>query len=343
MKIGLIGYKGSGKSSLFEWLSGIPADISKAHSSQSAMAPIPEPRLDDLCAIYHPKKVIYASMEIVDTPGLNRDQIGNPAILGHLRETDYLVCIVPVFDGSDPAKEADSFLEEMILADLEIIDNRIERIIEQTNRPLSKELREKLAVELETLKFLKGRLEEGHPVKASEMDEEQYKVTRSFQLLTEKGRMILFNTSDDEQNLEKYAQYAKPDQPVVAVSLLLEMELQKMEPEERNSFLKEMELTSTDRDKIVRQIMDNSGQMVFLTAGEKEVRSWLMRKNGTALEAAGCIHTDFIKKFIRAEVTPCDDLVRLGSEREVKAAGLNRRESKDYIIKEGDVLLFHIS
>ncbi|MDO5581166.1 MAG: DUF933 domain-containing protein [Planctomycetia bacterium] len=343
MKIGLVGYKGSGKSTLFEWLSGVSPDPSKTHSTQTAMAQIPEPRIADLCKIYSPKKVVYASMEIMDTPGLSRDQEGNPAALSHLREADYLVCIVPVFDGSDPQKEIDAFLEEMIFADLEIVLNRLERIKEQKKRPLAKDLQEKLSFELETLEFLKNSLEGGKPVPARDLSEEQYKATRSFQFLTEKDRMYLINTSDEEQDHAQYEKYSTPDCPVLAVSLRLEMELSQMAPEERESFLKEMELTSVDRDKILRTLMDNSGQMLFLTGGEKEVRSWLMRKNGTAIEAAGCIHTDFIKKFIRAEVIACDDLVRLGSEREVKAAGLNRREPKDYVIQEGDVLLFHIS
>ncbi len=358
MKIGLIGYKGSGKSTLFEWLAGVPADPSKSHTTQSAMAEIPEPRMADLCKIYKPKKVVHANMEILDTPGLSRDQEGNASVMGYLREADYLVCIVPVFDGSDPQKEIDAFQEELIFADLEIVLNRIDRIHEQKKRPLGKEIQEKLAFELETLEVLKKALEAGHPVRAGEMTNEQYKATRSFQFLTEKNRMIFINTGDEEQDHAKYQKYATPELPVAAVSLSLEVDLQKMDSAERASFLAEMDLKSTDRNTIVRMLMDNSGQMVFLTAGEKEVRSWLMSKNGTAIEAAGCIHTDFIKKFIRAEVTPCDDLVRTYNElcakghgevtwqeveREIKAANLNRRETKDYIILEGDVLLFHIA
>ncbi|MDD3587658.1 MAG: DUF933 domain-containing protein [Thermoguttaceae bacterium] len=343
MKIGLVGYKGSGKSTLFEWFSGVKADPALSHSSQSAMASIPEPRLDDLIKIYNPKKVTYAAMEILDTPGLSRDQEGNVALLGHLRQADYLVCVVPVFDGSDVQKEIDAFLEDMVLADLEIALNRIDKIKEQQRRPLSKDDQQKLAVELEILEKIKTGLENGHPVLARDMSEDEYKATRSFRFLTEKNRMILVNTGDDETDHAKYARYATPDVPVLAVSVGLEMELAKMEPQERDEFLTEMGLHSTDRGQLLRTLLDNSGQMVFLTGGDKEVRSWLMRKNGTALEAAGSIHTDFIKKFIRAEVIKCDDLVRLGSEREVKAAGLNRREHKDYIVQEGDVILFHIS
>ncbi|MBQ8363604.1 MAG: DUF933 domain-containing protein, partial [Thermoguttaceae bacterium] len=156
-------------------------------------------------------------------------------------------------------------------------------------------------------------------------------------------RMILVNTGDDETDFEQYNKFATEKEPVLAVSVGLELELSKMASEEADAFLEEMGLTRVGRDKVVRTLMDASGQMVFLTAGDKEVRSWLTRKNSSAVEAAGKIHTDFIKKFIRCEVIACDDLIRLGSEREVKAAGLNHRETKEYVVQEGDVLLFHIS
>ena len=342
MKIGLVGYQGCGKSTLFTWLVGKKPEMDGSGVAM-ATTPVPEPRIAALCEIYHPKKVTYASLEIVDTPGLSRNQVGNVSRLGHLRETDYLVCVVPAFDGSDVQKEIDSFLEEMVLADLEIATNRLEKVHEQQKRHYPKEQLEKLAEEAAILEKIKEGLESGHPVKADDMTPEEYKATRSFRFLTEKNRMILVNTGDDEMGHGSYAKYSTPGVPVYAVSIGLEVELSEMPEEERKSFLEEMGLKSTSRDQFIRLLMDNSGQMVFLTAGDKEVRTWIMSKNGTALEAAGCIHTDFIKKFIRCEVTACDDLVRLGSEREVKAQGLNHREHKDYVVKEGDVLLFHIS
>ncbi|MCF0234015.1 MAG: DUF933 domain-containing protein, partial [Thermoguttaceae bacterium] len=201
---------------------------------------------------------------------------------------------------------------------------------------------EKLEIERDALVKIKERLEAGSPMLAEEMTEDEYKATRSFRFLTEKRRMVLVNTGDDETDFTKYDKYATESEPILAVSVGLELELSRMEEAEAADFLNEMGLTNVGRDKVVRTLMDNSGQMVFLTAGDKEVRSWLTRKNATAIEAAGAIHSDFIKKFIRCEVIACDDLVRLGSEREVKAAGLNHRETKDYVVQEGDVLLFHI-
>lgn len=343
MKIGLIGYKGSGKSTLFEWLTQIPADPALTHTMQSAMAPVPEPRVAKLCEIYKPKKVTFASLEIVDTPGLARDQQGNAAKLAQLRECESLVCVVGVFDGAEPEKEIAAFIEDLIFADLEIVGNRITKVEEQKKRPLPKAEQERVQFEYETLKLVQEALEQGKPLQDEGLSEEQQKVTRAFRLLNEKPRMILINTGDDEMDLEKYAKFSTETIPVVAVSVGLEMELAKMSEEERKAFIEEMGLTSTDRDKILRLILDASRQSLFLTAGEKEVRTWLVRQNATALEAAGEIHTDMAKGFIRAEIFKCEDLLRLGSERAVKAENLVRREPKDYILQDGDIVLFHFS
>ncbi|MDR0335888.1 MAG: DUF933 domain-containing protein [Planctomycetaceae bacterium] len=343
MKIGLVGYKGSGKSTLFQWLTGMAADPALSHTLQSATAPIPEQRFDALINIYKPKKITYASIEIVDTPGLARDQQGNPARLAQLREADALVWVVPVFDGSDPAKEIGAFQDDTILADLEIVSNRIEKVIEQNKRPVPKSEHEKFEFELATLEQLREGLESGQPVKEDQLTLEQQRVVRGFRLLSGKPRMMIINTADDEIDLKQYEKFAKPEVPVIAISVRLETELDKMSPEEKTAFLNEMQLPSTDKKIVIKMMLDASGQMTFLTAGEKEIRTWLVTKGGTALDAAAAIHTDMAKGFIRAEVTKAEDLIRLGSERAVKAENLVRREPKDYLVQDGDIFLFHFS
>jgi ribosome-binding ATPase YchF (GTP1/OBG family) len=343
MKIGLVGYKHSGKSLLFQWLTGIAPDPALSHSLQSATAAIPEERFDALIKIYNPKKITYAGLEIVDTPGLARDQHGNPARLAQLREADALVWVIPVFDGSDPDKEIAAFKDDTVIADLEIVLNRIEQVTEQNKRPVPKSEHEKFEFELSVLELLQEGLESGKPVKEEELTLEQQRVVRGFRLLSGKPHMMIINTPDDETDLEQYKKYNLAGTPVLAVSIALESELAKMPPEEKSAFLMEMQLPSSDKAAVLHTILDASGQMTFMTAGEKELRTWLVSKGGTALEAAGAIHTDMVKGFIRAEVMRAEDLIRLGSERAVKAENLVRREPKDYVVQDGDILLFHFS
>jgi ribosome-binding ATPase YchF (GTP1/OBG family) len=343
MKIGLVGYKGSGKSLLFQWLTGIAPDPAQSHSLQSATAAIPEARFEALAKIYNPKKITYAALEIVDTPGLARDQHGNPARLAQLREADALVWIIPVFDGSSPEKEIAAFRDDTIIADLEIVLSRIEKVAEPPKRSLPKSELEKFEFELSVLESVQKGLESGSPLKEEQLSPEQQRAVRGFRLLSGKPQMMIINTPDDEDDLGKYQKYAMPDSPVIAISIALEAELAKMSPEEKITFLEEMQLPSSDKSAVIRTILGASGQMTFITAGDKELRTWLLPKGGTALEAAGGIHTDMAKGFIRAEVIKANDLIRLGSERAVKAENLVRREPKDYIIQDDDMLHFHFN
>ena len=299
MKIGLVGYKGSGKSLLFQWLTGMKPDPALTHTSQSATAAIPELRLEKLREIYKAKKITYASLEIVDTPGLSRDQQGNPQRLAQLREADALVLVVPAFDGSDPEKEIKIFQEDAILADLEIVLNRLEKVIEQNRRPVPRSEHERFEFEIATLQQLQTALENGTPLRDGELSVEQQRVVRGFRLLGGKPQMVIVNTADDETDLKRYEKFG------VAVSVGLETELETMPLEERQAFLDELQLPSADKAEVLQMLLDVSGQMLFLTAGDREVRTWLVSKGGTALDAAGAIHTDMAKGFIRAERLYC--------------------------------------
>jgi ribosome-binding ATPase len=343
MKIGLVGYKGSGKSMLFEWLTGVKADPALSHTTQTASTPVPEARLEALRKIYSPKKLTQAALEIVDTPGLSRTHEGNAARLAQIREAGCLVLVVPAFSKSDPAADLRSFEEDLLLADMEIVSGRIGRVEESMKKPLPKQEREHLVHEEHTLKLVLAAMEAGKPLTPAAMTEEQLRVTRPFRLMTEKERMVVVNTADDEEHPERFCQSVPAGVPVVSFPVGLETELARMSPEDRAEFEREMGVGGTDRDRIIRTIMDVSGQMLFLTAGEKEVRSWMIPKGATAVEAAGSIHTDLARGFIRAEVMTCSDLVRLGSEREVKAHHLVRQEPKDYVVKDDDILLIRFS
>lgn len=341
MKIGLVGYQGSGKSTVFEWLTGVKPDLAVAHIGQSAMAPVPEPRIQQLCEVYSPKKVTMASLELVDTPGLSRSHEGNAARLGVIREAGCLVLVVAGFGGSDPLADRTGFAEDALLADLEIVSGRVERLRESVKKPRPN--RDQEVAELAALEQVLAALESGQPLQAASMSDEQLKATRSFRLLSEKPMLVLVNAADDEEHLERYAAAAPAGQPTLGVPAGLELELARMAPEDRADFQREMGISGSRRDEVLRTILDVSGQMLYFTAGEKEVRTWMLRQGGTALEAADNIHSDLARGFIRAEVTRCEDLIRLGSEREVKAHNLVRQESKDYVVRDGDILNIRFS
>jgi ribosome-binding ATPase YchF (GTP1/OBG family) len=342
MKIGIIGYQGSGKSTLFEWLTGVKSDPALAHTAQSAMATVPDVRVEPLCKVYSPKKITLASLELVDTPGLSRSHEGNAARLGLIREAGCLVLVVAAYSGGDPLADVQAFDEDFLLADMQIVSGRIDRIKETMRKPLPKAEREQQEIELAALEPLLAQLEAGKNLAAAEMTDEQLKATSSFRLLTQKPKLVIVNLADDGSP-EHFAGKAPPGVTLVAIPLGLEVELGRMSPEDRAEFEREMGVGHSDRDSLLRTIMDVSGQMLYFTAGDKEVRTWMLRQGGTALEAADNIHSDLARGFIRAEVIQCDDLIRLGSEREIKAHNLLRQEPKDYVIRDGDILHIRFS
>jgi GTP-binding protein YchF len=340
MKIGIVGYQGSGKSTLFEWLTGVAADPALAHATQHAMATVVDDRVAALCQIYRPKKVTQAALELVDTPGLSRTHEGSAARLGKIREAGCLVVVVAAHDGSDPLADLRNFEDDLLIADLDIVSGRVERLRESLKKPRPD--RQEQQHELEVLEPLLATLDTGTSLRSVEMTPEQTKATRSFQLFTEKPRLAVINVAEDEQADREFQSLPEGTQ-AVAVSLSLQLELSRMTEQERLEFCREMGVAVFDRDSLLRRIMQTSGQMLFFTAGEKEVRTWMLRQGGTAVEAAGNIHTDLARGFIRAETMTCDDLLRLGSEREVKAHNLMRHEPKDYVIQDGDIINIRFS
>ncbi len=337
MKIGIVGYQGSGKSTLFHWLTGEQPDPGLVHKTQSAMATVPEPHVEGLCGIYHPKKVTLASLEIVDTPGLSRSHEGSAAKLAMTREAGCLIMVVAAHDGTDPAADLRNFEDDLLIADLDIVTGRVARLQESIKKPRPN--RDEQRAELEALLPLHEMLEQGQSLHQLEMTPEQQKAIRSFQLFSHKPRLVVINTSDDETDARRFDALAPAGTALFSFSLGLEMELAGMGEQERQEFCREMEVKQFDRDLLIRKVMDVSGQMLFFTAGDKEVRTWMIRRGGTAVEAAENIHTDLARGFIRAETMNVDDLIRLGSEREMKAQHLVRQEPRDYVIQDGDILL----
>ncbi len=341
MKIGIVGYQGSGKSTLFEWLSGVAADPALAHATQSEMVAVPDERMAPLCEIYQSKKVTRAAINLVDTPGLSRTHEGSAGKLAMIREAGCLVVVVGAFGGADAVADLKSFEDDLLIADLEIVSGRVERLRDTVKKPRPN--RDELQMELAALEPLLDVLEAGTSLRAIDISLEQQRLIKAFQLFSDKPRLVIANTADDESQSDKSLDQVPTEFGKLAVSLSLQLELSKMSAEERAEFCDEMQVTMYDRDTLIRDLMDASGQFLYFTAGDKEVRSWLLRQGGTALEAAAEIHTDLARGFIRAETMASADLIRLGSEREVKAQKLLRQEPKDYVVKDGDVILVRFS
>ncbi len=336
MRIGIVGYQGCGKSTLFHWLTGVAPDPSLIHSTQMATATVVDSRVQPLCDIYQPKKITQAMINIVDTPGLSRSHEGSAGKLASIREAGCLVVVVAAFSGATAVEDLQSFEEDLLIADLDIVAGRVEKLRESVKKP--RPSRDKEMAELEALQPVLMELEQGKSLRDIEMTDAQARASKAFQLLTDKPRLVIVNVADDETEPEKYLQGLPPDTQGLAFSISLQMDLQQMTDPERIAFCKEMGVASVDRNHVLQRLMDASGQMLFFTAGDKEVRTWLIRKGATAEDAAAGIHTDLARGFVRAETMTCDDLFRLGSEREVKAHNLMRKEHKDYVVQDGDIL-----
>ena len=336
MKIGIVGYQSSGKSTLFAWLSGTEADPGLAHTGQTAAVEVLDPRIARLADIYQPKKITHANLQLVDTPGLEKGSTSNAAHLSLIREAGCLVHVVDAFSGDDPLSQLNSFDEDLLLADLEIVSRRVEKLTESVKKP--RPSREEEQAELEALGPVLARLEEGKPLAGMELSPLQQRATRSFQLLTEKPQFVIFNLGDDGDIASNLLGALGKATQGVAFSVGLSAELAEMDEADREEFAEEMGGVTAEREPLLLKLMQASGQQLFFTAGEKEVRSWMIRHGATAGEAAGGIHSDLERGFVRSETMSCDDLFRLGSEREIKANGLMRREVRDYVVQEGDIL-----
>ena len=327
MKLGLVGYQGSGKSTLFELLTGVKPDPAKAHLGQLGTAVVPDPRFDRLVALFKPKKVSPARIELFDTPGLDRKaHEANAQRLGVIRESNALVLVVGCFSGADTLADVRSFQDDIILADLQVVTNRMGRLHKDIVKPRPD--REQLQAEIAALEPIAARLDEGRSLADMAFNEAQDKATKSFSLLTRKKQLVILNTADSAQAAAVVGPLEAAGHRAVSAPVGLELEVQQLPPEDRDTFAREMGLGESCASKVLRAIFEVTEQITFYTSDEKEVHAWLLHRGGTALDAAGTIHTDLARGFIRAEITAVEDLLRLGSEREVKAAGTAPRRGK---------------
>jgi ribosome-binding ATPase len=354
MQTGIIGLPQVGKTTLFRILTKANVEAKGGQSAHVGVAKVPEPRLGELAKLYNPKKITYATVQYVDLPGVQKERMRES--LATLRDVDAIAHVIRVFDdpsvphseGSiDPLRDVTNLDLELILSDHEQISKRLERV----EKDLKKKKETFLEHERGVLEKCKAHLEAEKPLRELELTAEERRPISGFLFLSQRPMLYVLNLGDDEaaemdKAIEKHklgALQGRPNTAVVAVCGRLEAELAEMDEKEAAELLASYGLKEPGLNRMIRATYDLMGLFPFFTAGEPEVRAWTIRKGSTAVKAAGEIHSDIEKGFIRAEVVQCDDLLAAGSIAAAKEKAQVRLEGKEYIVKEGDVILFRHS
>ena len=363
LEVGIVGLPNVGKSTLFNAITKAGAAAENyafcTIEPNVGVVEVPDPRLDRLTEITKPKQTVPTAMRFVDIAGLVKgaaegEGLGNK-FLAHIREVDAIVQVVRCFDDEnvmhvegnlDPLRDIDIISTELCLADMETLDKRFDRLAK-----LARSGDKKSLAEVELMKSAKAALDEGTPLRRAGLSDESKEVLWDLHLLTLKPVLFVANVSEDEvthaydnpavQAVKKYADEEGAE--VIAVSAKLESEIAELDDEESREFLKEIGLAESGLDQLIRASYKLLGLITFFTAGEIEVRAWTIRQNTKAPQAAGKIHTDIERGFIRAEVTAYNDLDRLGGQTAAKEKGLVRLEGKEYEMKDGDVVYFRFN
>lgn len=364
MKLGIVGLPNVGKSTLFNSLTKAGAESANypfcTIDPNVGVVTVPDERLNVLSKMYNSKKVLPAAIEFVDIAGLVKgaskgEGLGNQ-FLANIREVDAIVHVVRCFedtniihvDGSiDPLRDIETINLELIFSDMEMIERRIARASKGARND------KELAKEVEFCQRLKAHLEEGRMAKSLSIeDEDEIEWLKGYQLLTAKPVIYAANVNEDDladdgannENVKRVREFAENEHSeVFVVCAQIEQEISELDDDEKKEFLEDLGLKESGLDKLIRASYSLLGLISYLTAGEQETRAWTIKKGTKAPQAAGKIHTDFERGFIRAEIVDYDSLIECGSMMAAKEKGLVRLEGKDYVVQDGDVILFRFN
>ncbi len=353
MQLGIIGLPSSGKTSIFELLTNHADNTLNNTRPNLAIARIPDNRIDYLSGLFKPRKTTYAQLEVIDVPSLVPGMAKNTAqFLDSVRKADALLQIVRVFENEnvpsfneelDPIKDIETINYELLLADLDLIEKRIQRINENKKK-------NSMLKELELLEKIKASLENSQPLSSLTFTDEEAELLSNYQFLTDKPMLICLNISEDDIKNSRFKgknevyEYARSNQiNIIEVSASIEKEIAELDEEDKKIYMQEIGIEQSGVVKIARLMYSSLGLISFFTVGEDEVKAWTIMENTIARKAAGKIHSDIERGFIRAEVIKYDDLAALQSVALVKDKGLFKLEGKEYIVKDGDIINFRFN
>lgn len=351
MKVALIGLLQSGKSTILAGLSGKAIPPVGSTRIEEALVPVPDARIDWLSKLYKPEKTIYATIDCLDVPGLNfKDEHGRAAarrLIDQVRTVDMLALVIGAFENSvDPAKDLTDLNTELLLADLALVTTRIENLEKQlhkTTRVLSN-----YKAELELQKKLQAAIEQEKPIRSAIANDAELEIIKPLGFLTLKPMVVAINVGENQtQNLSAAGGFdftGRIDPSVmVTVCAKLEYELSQLDADSRTQFMADLGITESAAAKLANACYRALGLISFITVGSDEVRAWPIKQGTSALDAAGKVHSDIKRGFIRAETFGFEDIKQLGNEKAVKAAGKIRIEGKTYVVQDGDIINFRFN